>query len=79
MARKKRVSKKRIRTDDQGPFIWERYFVGGKQKRRKVRLIDGERIDDPDEYLLRNADDIYLHQAGRWDLLEQRRLEAENQ
>ena len=50
--------KSKIQTDDQGQFLWETYLVGGKQKRRKVRVIAGERVDDMDEFLLRNADDI---------------------
>jgi predicted nucleotidyltransferase len=76
---KKKKSKKKpaVQTDAQGQFIWETYFVGGKQKRQKVRVIDGKPVHDIDEYLINNADDIYLHQTGRWDLMEQRRLEEE--
>lgn len=36
--------------------------------------IDGEVIKDVDAWLLANADDTFLHQEGRWDLIEQRRL-----
>jgi hypothetical protein len=44
------------------------------QKRRKARvtIIDGEEIDDLDEWLLANADDLTLHQMERWDLIMQR-------
>lgn len=77
--KKKKKSKKKgtIETDAEGQFRWETYFVQGKQKRRKLRLIDGGSIVDIDDYLLRNADDIYLHQIERWDLIEQRRLEQQ--
>lgn len=51
MAKKKSPRKKgkKIQTDAEGQFRWETYFVGGKQKRRKVRLMDGEPGDDIDE------------------------------
>ena len=79
MPKKKSKKKPAVQTDAQGQFIWETYFVGGKQKRQKVRVIDGKPVHDIDEYLINNADDIYLHQTGRWDLMEQRRLEEEAQ
>jgi predicted nucleotidyltransferase len=76
MAHKKR-KKPKIHTDDRGHFVWENFFVRGKQKRRKQRVtvIDGEIIEDLDEWLLQNADDLTLHQMERWELIEQRRLE----
>lgn len=40
-----------------------------------MTVIDGEIIDDPDSWLLANADDHFLHQIERWDLIEQRVLE----
>lgn len=75
-SRKKKSAK--IQTDKSGDFVWESYFVGGKQKRQKIRVIGGEVVRDMDEYLLRNADDMYLHQIERWDLIEQRRMSEEN-
>ncbi|MGB6223436.1 UPF0158 family protein [Haloferula sp.] len=81
MARRGKKKKKqpKIHTDARGNYIWENYFVGGKQKRRRQRVtvIDGEIIDDLDEWLLTNANDIELHQLERWDLIHQRNLEEE--
>lgn len=40
-------------------------FVNGKQKRvRREPLIDGI---DPDEFIRRNADEIWLHQNEMWE------------
>lgn len=42
-------------------------FINGKQKRvRRPALIDGL---DPDEFYLRNADSIALHQDGMWECI----------
>lgn len=75
----KKPKKPKYHTDEHGHFVWENFFVRGKQRRRKQRVtvIDGEIIDNLDEWLLVNADDVYLHQIERWDLIEQRRLEEE--
>jgi hypothetical protein len=43
-------------------------FVNGKQKRvRRPPSIDGM---DPDEFIQRNADPIWLHQNGMWELID---------
>ncbi len=42
-----------------------------------MTVIGGEIIDDLDSWLLDNADDCYLHQIERWDLIGQRMLEDE--
>lgn len=44
-------------------------FVNGKQKRiRRPPTIDGI---DADEFVLRNADPIWLHQNEMWELLNE--------
>ena len=50
-----------------------------KRKRRKRdRLtIDGEEVEDLDEWLLANANDITLHQMERWDLITRRDMEEQ--
>jgi hypothetical protein len=67
---------KRIKyhTDDQGHYVWDNYFVGGKQRRskRRVIVVDGKVVENTDKWLLANADDIFLHQSERWDLIQQR-------
>lgn len=73
------MPKKKIKKDANGSFVWQTYFVGGRQKREKVYLIDGQRVGNLDAYLLANANDIYLHQIERWDLIEQRRLDEEKE
>src|SRR6478735_4418295 len=70
----KKSKKPKYHTDERGHFVWENYFVHGKQRRskRRVTVIDGQIINDLDDWLLANADDVYLHQIERWDLIEQR-------
>ncbi len=74
---------KRIKyhTDDQGHYVWENYFVGGKKRRskRRVIVVDGKVVDNTDEWLLANADDIFLHQTEHWDLIEKHGQQPENQ
>ena len=42
-------------------------FVNGKQKRvLRPQEIDGWPVD---EFIIRNADPIWLHQNGMWDLI----------
>tara|TARA_R110002111_G_scaffold173700_1_gene239241 strand:+ start:83 stop:403 length:321 start_codon:yes stop_codon:yes gene_type:complete len=60
--------KPKLHYDDRGQFRWENYFVGGKQKRRKVRTVDGI---DADEFWRQNADPIALLQAGEYHLLHE--------
>jgi hypothetical protein len=43
-------------------------FIGGKQKRiRRSPAINGMHVD---EFILRNADPIWLHQNEMWEYLE---------
>jgi len=74
VGKSKKKKKQVIEEDEKGAFIRETIFVRGKQKRvkRRVTVIDGEIIDDLDEWLIDNANDIDLHQMERWDLIEER-------
>lgn len=48
---------------------YETIFVNGKQKRvKRPPTIDGM---DVDEFILRNADPIWLHQNGMWEYLNE--------
>lgn len=45
-------------------------FVNGKQKRvRREPLVDGM---DPDEFIRRNADEIWLHENEMWEEIEEK-------
>ena len=61
--------KKKVLTDQRGEFRFETYFVNGKQKRRKVRLIDGIPVE---EFIEMNADEIFLVQEGYYEILDAR-------
>jgi hypothetical protein len=50
-------------------FRTEIYFVGGKMKKRRIPLIDGMEVE---EFIRRNADDVYLMQEGHFDILHER-------
>jgi len=80
MKGKKNQKRAKYHTDDRGHFVWENYFVGGKQKRskRRVTIIDGKIVEDTDEWLFENADGIFLHQCEHWDLIEPSPLEEGN-
>jgi hypothetical protein len=71
---KNKRKKTKYHTDEQGHYVWDNFFVRGKQKRtkRRVTVIDGEVIDDMDSWLPANAGDDLLHQIERWDLIERR-------
>lgn len=50
-------------------------FVNGKQKSvRRPVLIEGL---DPDEFIRRNADPIWLHQNEMWEYMPEFAVEAE--
>lgn len=79
MPKKRNKKPKKYFSDSQGHYVWETYFVRGKQRRSKVRVtvINGQIIEDMDSWLLANAGDLDLHALERWDLIETRRLEDE--
>lgn len=53
-------------------FRTEIYFVRGKMKKRMIPLNDGLPVD---EFIRRNADDVYLMQEGHWDILHEREMQ----
>jgi hypothetical protein len=57
-----------------GEYILQTYFVRGKQKFYREYVIDGIPVE---EYWEKYADPIALMQNGDFDILEARRLEAE--
>jgi len=71
---KKKKRKPKIHRDDQGEFRWEVYFLRGKEKRRKIRMLDGKDFDY-DEYIRANADDVWLVQEGHYEILHEREME----
>jgi len=61
LTREQKAAKKKRREE------YQIVFINGKQKRIK-REPPLEELSD--EYLLANASPIWLHQNGRWDLLD---------
>ena len=70
----KAQKKKKVLTDQRGEFRFETYFVNGKKKRRKVRLIDGIPVE---EFIEMNADEIFLVQEGYYETLDARQAKDE--
>lgn len=68
MAKKKRKLTAREKADRaQRRREYMTVFIGGKMKRvRRPQQIDGM---DPDEFIRRNADPIWLHQNEMWECL----------
>ena len=68
MPKKKRTlssGEKRARRERKRKYMT--IFVNGKQKRvPRPQLIDGLPVD---EFIARNADPIWLHQNGLWELM----------
>lgn len=65
MRRKLTAAEKAARTLCRQQF--QTVFVGGKMKRvRRPPMIDGLSVE---EFLARNADPLWLHQNGMWDLM----------
>ena len=63
---KKVKNKKKIFKDESGEYIKETYFVKGKQKFRKIYVVDGIPAD---EFYEQNADPITLLKNGDYELL----------
>jgi len=63
--RKRTAAEKRARRERKLKFMT--VFINGKQKRvPRPPLIDGLPVE---EFLARNADPIWLHQNGLWELM----------
>ncbi len=69
MAKKKRKltkAEKLVRTKH--GEMYEGIFVNGKQKRiKREPLVEGLPVD---EFLRHNADPLWLHQEGLWELID---------
>ena len=50
-------------------FRVETCFVGGKMKKRKIPLVEGQHVAD---FIRQNADVIFLVQAGHIEILHER-------
>ncbi|MFN0060420.1 MAG: hypothetical protein ACKVX7_18340 [Planctomycetota bacterium] len=67
--RKRKLSSAEKRAKAQRRAEFTIIFVNGKQKRvRRPALIEGM---DPDEFIERNADAIWLHQTGLWEYMSE--------
>ena len=67
MKRKRTAAEKRARRERKKKYMI--VFVHGKQKRvPRPLLIDGLSVD---EFIARNADPIWLHQQGLWELMSE--------
>jgi hypothetical protein len=65
MKRKRTAAEKRARRERKRKFMT--IFINGKQKRvPRPPLIDGLPVD---EFIARNADPIWLHENGFWELM----------
>jgi hypothetical protein len=63
--RRQTPAEKRARRERKQKFMT--IFINGKQKRvPRPQLIDGLPVD---EYLVRNADPIWLHQNELWEFM----------
>ncbi len=68
--------KQKVFRDKHGEFKWEHYLIGGKQKKRKIRTIDGI---PKDEFMEQHADEITLLKEERFDLLHRKQKMSEAQ
>ena len=70
--RLRHMKKKQIKNKD---YRIEKCFINGKLKRWKVPLVEGLPVD---EFIRRNACDIYLSQEGHWDIIFERQNRNNN-
>ena len=58
------------------PLSWgfrvETCSVGGKMKKRRCQLIEGQVVED---FIRQNADDVFLKQEGYFEIIHQRATE----
>ena len=67
--------RKEAKAERQKKYQW--VFMNGKQVRiRRPQKIDGL---DPEEYIRRNADDIWLTQNGYYEILHERHMQEEQE
>lgn len=76
----KKIKKSLIRKDSRGEFIYRHYFVGGRQKLKKIYLFNGVPLDEIDThaYYLEMADEITLLQDGEYEEIERRNSSYKN-
>ena len=59
-------ARKKAKAERQKKYMW--VFMNGKQVRvKRPQTIDGMDVDD---FILRNADPIWLHQNEMWEYIE---------
>lgn len=65
--RKRKLTKSEKQAKKQRREQFEWVFIGGKQKRvRREPTIEGLSVE---EFILQNADPIWLHQEGLWEYI----------
>ena len=63
--RKLTATERRVRRERKAKYMT--IFINGKQKRvPRPQLIDGLPVD---EFIARNADSVWLHENGLWELM----------
>lgn len=67
------VAQKKAKAERQKKYEW--IFIRGKQVRiKRPEMIEGMLVDD---FIAANADDIWLQQNERWDVLHAREMERQ--
>lgn len=75
------IKKSKQKIGNHGEYIYRQYFLNGKQKMRKVYLVNGIPVDEIEahESYLKMADDISLLKDGEYIELDRRYLKSENE